>query len=113
MKAAVLLLACLAGCADPWPQAGRGGMAERLPLDDAELARFRDRLELAADGQGEPRPGRIALAQERFLRARRENEAALHQDSAKSLAEASLLAGFSVPPSGFPERPACAVRPCG
>ena len=110
MKAAALLMACLAGCAEPWPIEGRGGMAERRePADAALVQAGGDLVRLSEEHTA---PGRLSMASELYVRARREHDAGLFQDAENSLADAARLAGLYSPASGFPKRPACAVRPC-
>ena len=100
----------LAGCGHPWPQAAKGGLAERDPVRDETLARIGSAI-AQDEYAGAPRPAATSIARENWAMAVRETEAGLYEDAAASELAASVsLGGIDAVTEGLV--PTCLKAPC-
>jgi hypothetical protein len=100
---APLAALCNAGCAvltsEPWPTAGSGGFAELLPIDDARMAAFNDRLNHAREsGAASFAAADLATAETLLIRIRREVAGGLAIDAESDASGLErLLKSFEYP----------------
>lgn len=92
----LLLTGLLAGCADSWPVAGRGGWAERdrtsQLADNPAVHQAHQRLTRLGDAGAERYfPGRLADARLTLTRAHRESTSGFDQDAAATLGRLETL----------------------
>jgi hypothetical protein len=88
---AVVLSMGLGGCT-PWPVAANGGLAERHPTASVLLLTLESRYDAAAKaGATRFLPGRLAEVELLIIRAKREHEGGLLEDSTVTAAKADLV----------------------
>ena len=110
LAAVLACVALLSGCGHPWPEAGRGGLAERTALYDEDLARTGEAIAIARQGIAEA-PARVAIAEDHWVLAVREYATGLYADADASAVSASVeLGGTDLDPFGV--APRCLRQPC-